>query len=891
MPKPFYVSLLICTVGSLYAGSTPGSITLKSSASTSVLGRPLTITATIAPASATGKVTFYSGVTILGTAALSAGQAVMTTRLLPTGTSLLRAYYSGDPTYEPASSAKVPQTIRSLPAGAFERGATSPGNGSFTIAVADLNDDGYADLVTGTANGTVDIFLGNGDGTFRSGSSTPAFSTVDYVTFVSTGDFNGDGKSDVAAVSRDETYGVVLLGNGDGTFQPPVTYPTGLSPQGIAVADFNSDGIADIAVANYSENDVSILLGKGDGSFLPPLTFPAGSTPRSVVTGDFNGDGRVDLLVANAEAGTVSVLPGNDDGTFLPPIASSTSGSVVYSASVGDLNGDGKLDVVVGDVTPTGYCCGNNGASILLGKGDGTFEASRHIDLSWPPGGPIGIADLNGDGVPDLAASLQGRSNNNLQAYLGDGLGNFKIYLSEGSGFYDNWNNIAVADFNGDGINDIASMGDGVIKVMVGTSTPNLLVNPGADDGTLNGWWADNPLSKAFSLGGIYSFEGGNTPAAFITQTVNLSNVTGVTLAQVDSGNLVANYSFWFYDQEAANCQGQITLTFYDGSRVTGQGLSEILQKASHWINGAGSFAIPAGTRSINYTMDFLATTATNSCLIDDNFLTINQRPPGTSITLTSSLNPAFTQESVALTATISDPSAAGTVIFLDGSSTLGTVAVSVGEATLWLFGLTPGSHSLTAVYSKDSVNAYLTSAMLTQNVVSELVSNPITPVHPLTTNLLVNPGGEGGMTGWYPNVSGPFAGSPGHTGSASFQTLNSGIAFVTQTVSLASAAGISLAGVDSGALAANYSFWLSDRTAGSGCYGLVTLTFLDQTGSQAVGQGLSASLHPERSHKWLNDTGSFAIPPGSRYINYTMDFLTNSCAIDDNVLTISHPH
>ena len=93
---------------------------------------------------------------------------------------------------------------------------------------------------------------------------------------------------------------------------------------------------------------------------------------------------------------------------------------------------------------------------------------------------------------------------------------------------------------------------------------------------------------------------------------------------------------------------------------------------------------------------------------------------------------------------------------------------------------------------------------------------------------------------------------------------------------------------MDSGILSANYSYWLADPTADSACYGLITLTFLDETASQAVGQGVSAVLHPDRSPVWLNGTGSFAIPSYSRYINYTMDFLGSSCAFDDNVLTIS---
>ena len=112
----------------------------------------------------------------------------------------------------------------------------------------------------------------------------------------------------------------MLLGNGDGTFQPQVTYAVGLAPVALVTGDFTGDGRTDLAVANHGSNDVSVLLGNGDGTFQPQVTYAVGSEPDALVTGDFNGDGRTDLAVANFGSNDVSVLLGNGDGTFQPQV-------------------------------------------------------------------------------------------------------------------------------------------------------------------------------------------------------------------------------------------------------------------------------------------------------------------------------------------------------------------------------------------------------------------------------------------------------------------------------------------------------------------------------------------------------------------------------------------
>jgi FG-GAP-like repeat len=199
---------------------------------------------------------------------------------------------------------------------------------------------------------------------------------------------------------------IVLLGNGDGTFQAAQSYAAGPHPSSVAVADFNGDGIPDLAVASQGtypdyKGTVSILLGNGDGTFQAAQSYAVGAGFRrpSLTVGDFNGDGTPDLAVASFGTspdyqGTVSVLLGNGDGTF-QAAQTYAAGSYASSVAVGDFNADGSLDLAVGNAS---------GVSILLGNGDGTFQAAQ----SYAAGGyPISIVvgDFNGNGYPDLAVA------------------------------------------------------------------------------------------------------------------------------------------------------------------------------------------------------------------------------------------------------------------------------------------------------------------------------------------------------------------------------------------------------------------------------------------------------------------------------------------------------
>src|SRR5205814_845487 len=160
------------------------------------------------------------------------------------------------------------------------------------------------------------------------------------------GDFNGDGKQDLAVTNVTTSSVAILLGNGNGSFRAPATFPVGNNPSSIAVIDFNGDGNQDLAVANYGSSNVSMLLGNGDGTFSSAINLVAGSEPASVSVGDFNNDGNQDLAVTNEESSNVSILLGDGAGNFGPP-SNLPVGSLPRSVAIGDFNGDRNQDLAV----------------------------------------------------------------------------------------------------------------------------------------------------------------------------------------------------------------------------------------------------------------------------------------------------------------------------------------------------------------------------------------------------------------------------------------------------------------------------------------------------------------------------------------------------------------
>ena len=197
------------------------------------------------------------------------------------------------------------------------------------MAIADLTSDGTPDIVVAnTGDNSVSVLLGNGDGTFQ---PQVTYDTGEAPISVAVADLNGDGTLDIVAANFGNSSVSVLLGNGDGTFQPQVSYATGTNPSSVAIADVNGDGIPDIVVANTSDNTVGVLPGNGDGTFQPQATFATGSIPSSVAVTDVNGDGKADLVVANFGDNTVGVLENNSNGSFAGQVFSGDFTDQVYT--------------------------------------------------------------------------------------------------------------------------------------------------------------------------------------------------------------------------------------------------------------------------------------------------------------------------------------------------------------------------------------------------------------------------------------------------------------------------------------------------------------------------------------------------------------------------------
>jgi hypothetical protein len=191
--------------------------------------------------------------------------------------------------------------------GTFQDARYSPAApGALSVAVGDFNGDHISDLAVLSGRGYLSVLVSNGDGTFREHD----YLAGDDPFSVAVGDFNGDGTPDLAASDAGNSRVNVWLGNGDGTFQYRSTSAAGDEPFSVAVGDFNGDGTLDLAVADYDFRSpgVSVLLGNGDGTFQPAMTYDAGGYPKSVAVGDFNGDGTPDLAVSLPGSNGVSIL-------------------------------------------------------------------------------------------------------------------------------------------------------------------------------------------------------------------------------------------------------------------------------------------------------------------------------------------------------------------------------------------------------------------------------------------------------------------------------------------------------------------------------------------------------------------------------------------------------
>ncbi len=285
------------------------------------------------------------------------------------------------------------------------------------LALADVNGDHNLDVVVtdqsagGSGAGVVRVLLGNGDGTLQPAIHTDlGFFASD---FVGVGDFNGDNKLDVAVLGAPVSAItlVPLLGNGDGTFTPgsPLTPELGVEPSGTLVADLNRDSKLDVLLSGVNDkNDLLMIPGNGDGTFQPPVTIPSQAPATSTLTsGDFNHDGLPDLVSASAQSercefgvchpvgpeGSLAVMLGKGDGTFGGP-GIITDAVDFDNPTVGEFDGDGNLDIAVFSSSAQGQ-----GPVVYLGDGRGSFSHAIPISVTLNQ-----ASDLNGDALDDLVA-------------------------------------------------------------------------------------------------------------------------------------------------------------------------------------------------------------------------------------------------------------------------------------------------------------------------------------------------------------------------------------------------------------------------------------------------------------------------------------------------------
>jgi hypothetical protein len=322
---------------------------------------------------------------------------------------------------------------------------------------------------------------------------------------VVTGDFDGDGFLDLAVAAANDVR--ILKNDTDGSFLPPVAYNGGDWPVSLTAGDLNADGFLDlVTVTDFNGTSaVSLLFNRGDGSFQPPVTFPAGKTPWAVLLGDLNGDGSLDLAVNNS--GSFSIFLNRGHGSFFPQVIYEVPN--MTELELGDFDANGSLDIAA-----TSNLDGT--VAVLLNRGDGTFAPAT----TYPAGeGPISMAaaDYDGDGTPDLAIAhadlsvadnsghtitvLLNRKDSTFRPGVSYGVGSFGGSLRSGDFNADGWPDLVVPNEHDNTLSVLINQKDGTFQPQIVYATGQLPETIAVGDYNRDGWldlavsnWADRSI-------------------------------------------------------------------------------------------------------------------------------------------------------------------------------------------------------------------------------------------------------------------------------------------------------------------------------------------------------------------------------------------------------------
>jgi hypothetical protein len=338
------------------------------------------------------------------------------------------------------------------------------------VSLGDMNGDGVVDVV-GTTNYSYALHVLINDG---SGNFTEAPNSINAaVELPVLGDFNGDGALDVALLnSAGDTNSLVLvyLNTGGGVLSSVAQYEVDKSAAGLAAGDFDADGRADLAVTSSYDDTLGILLSHPDGTFAPVVDYLTGYTPVPVASGDFNGDGKLDGAVGDQASADTQVYL-NRGGALFETVTDVPTGTSASGIAVGDLDRDGILDLVV--TNSTGFNNSSNTVSVLMGEGGRRFRSAVSYQTGNEPSS-VALADLDGDGFLDVVVGQH--ADGTVGVFRNDGTGALGARVDYAAGNY--CDSVVTADFDGDGRADVAANNSGGIALLLGRGDGTLVRGP-----------------------------------------------------------------------------------------------------------------------------------------------------------------------------------------------------------------------------------------------------------------------------------------------------------------------------------------------------------------------------------------------------------------------------